>query len=180
MNTKQNSSQPHPQHEDSNRSAGHSDAIALRLRRILVTTDLAEISNYLIPRAYSILEREGVLCLTTVVHPHQLPRGEYLQGPADSAFRTAHAEYILACEAQLRALVPHSALSESNRTSIEITEHSDAAEGICLAAERFNADVICVSTHGRSGLSKALLGSVAQKLLTITKRPVLVFPIQHG
>ena len=43
-----------------------------------------------------------------------------------------------------------------------------------MAAERFGADLICMGSRGRSGLTKVLLGSVAQGVMAQSKRPVLV------
>jgi nucleotide-binding universal stress UspA family protein len=34
--------------------------------------------------------------------------------------------------------------------------------------------VICIASHGRSGLSRALVGSVADRVLRATHKPVLV------
>ncbi|GAB4367579.1 MAG: universal stress protein [Deltaproteobacteria bacterium] len=41
-------------------------------------------------------------------------------------------------------------------------------------AHRENVDILVMSTHGRSGISKLLMGSVAQKVMLTTKRPVLL------
>lgn len=41
-------------------------------------------------------------------------------------------------------------------------------------AHRENVDILVMSTHGRSGLSKLLMGSVAQKVMLTTKRPVML------
>ena len=51
---------------------------------------------------------------------------------------------------------------------------TDPAKAICQAARRFGADVICLGSHGRSGLSAALPGSVAQGVMAQSHRPVLV------
>ena len=41
-------------------------------------------------------------------------------------------------------------------------------------AHKEDVDLIVMSTHGRTGLSKVVLGSVAEKVLYATKRPVLL------
>jgi nucleotide-binding universal stress UspA family protein len=56
----------------------------------------------------------------------------------------------------------------------EVIESGKTAIAICQAAERFDADVICMASHGRSGISKAILGSVAQDVMARSTRPVLV------
>ncbi len=50
----------------------------------------------------------------------------------------------------------------------------DAAEEIIKAADAINADIIAMSSHGRSGFSRWAFGSVADKVLRGGKRPVLV------
>lgn len=50
----------------------------------------------------------------------------------------------------------------------------DASEEIVKAAEEINADLIAMSTHGRSGLSRWVFGSVTDKVLRFGgKIPVL-------
>jgi len=51
---------------------------------------------------------------------------------------------------------------------------SDPVRGILFAAESYDAGLISMSTHGRSGLSHALLGSVAEAVLRKCDRPLLL------
>lgn len=46
--------------------------------------------------------------------------------------------------------------------------------GILEAAESGGADLIVMGSHGRSGIEKLVLGSVAQKVITNTRLPVLL------
>jgi len=50
---------------------------------------------------------------------------------------------------------------------------SSAGYGILEFAQDWNVDLIAMATHGRSGLSKALLGSVTEKVIKIAPFPVL-------
>jgi len=50
----------------------------------------------------------------------------------------------------------------------------DVARTLAQAAERLDADLVCMGSHGRGGLGRALLGSVAQQMLAHSRRPVLV------
>ena len=47
-------------------------------------------------------------------------------------------------------------------------------EAIIKTAEDKGCDLIVMASHGRSGISAVLLGSVTNKVLTHTKIPVLV------
>ena len=50
------------------------------------------------------------------------------------------------------------------------------AHGIAEIADKAGADLIVVGTRGHSPVAGLLLGSVAQRLLSIARRPVLAVP----
>ena len=53
-------------------------------------------------------------------------------------------------------------------------ENEQPYQAIIAAAKNKGCDLIVMASHGRSGLSGVLLGSVTNKVLTHTKTPVLV------
>jgi nucleotide-binding universal stress UspA family protein len=53
-------------------------------------------------------------------------------------------------------------------------EHEQPHQAIIAAAEEKGCDLIVMSSHGRSGLSKLLVGSVTNKVLAHAQTPVLV------
>jgi nucleotide-binding universal stress UspA family protein len=59
------------------------------------------------------------------------------------------------------------------RTRFHVLE-GDPADAIMGFAEREKVDVIVMSTHGRSGLSRLLMGSVAEKVTRETSHPVML------
>jgi len=63
-----------------------------------------------------------------------------------------------------------------NIASIEVV-HGDAVAKILMVADKLDADVIVMGTHGKGAITHAFLGSVAEKVLRKTKRPVFVIPI---
>lgn len=54
-----------------------------------------------------------------------------------------------------------------------ILDNKSAARGICQTAETRAADMIVMGTHGRTGLRKAMLGSVAVQVVRLAPCPVL-------
>jgi nucleotide-binding universal stress UspA family protein len=48
------------------------------------------------------------------------------------------------------------------------------ADAIVKAVKKYGCDLIAMASHGRSGLSKMILGSETQKVLANTTTPVLV------
>ena len=56
-----------------------------------------------------------------------------------------------------------------------VRKANTAYEGIIDTAKRQKCDVIVMASHGRRGLSKLVVGSVTQKVLTHSKIPVVVY-----
>jgi nucleotide-binding universal stress UspA family protein len=56
----------------------------------------------------------------------------------------------------------------------------DAAEEILRAAEEIKADLIAMSTHGRSGLRRLAFGSITDKVLRGAGVPVLTVRAPEG
>lgn len=54
-------------------------------------------------------------------------------------------------------------------------EEPDAAVAIAKVVTDGSYDVVAMATHGRSGLSRMLMGSVAEQVLALTDRPVLLY-----
>jgi nucleotide-binding universal stress UspA family protein len=77
-----------------------------------------------------------------------------------------------ALKSALEHLTPRAAIGVA--TFAHVVRGDDAARAVAETAERVGADIICIASHGRSGLSRALVGSVADKLLRASLRPVLV------
>lgn len=68
------------------------------------------------------------------------------------------------------------ALEKAGYTVQTIIEYGYAADLIIDTSEKEQADAIVICTHGRSGLSRWILGSVTQKVLGATTCPVFVIP----
>ena len=66
--------------------------------------------------------------------------------------------------------------ARANRTGVRVTvllREGNAASEIVRAARSAHADLVVIGTHGRSGLSKFFLGSVAERVIRTAKCPVL-------
>ena len=60
------------------------------------------------------------------------------------------------------------------KNKIIISSNFHPADGIIEVSENESCDLIFIPTHGRSGLKKLVLGSVASKVITLSKIPVLI------
>lgn len=52
----------------------------------------------------------------------------------------------------------------------------EPADEICEFADQVRADYIVMSTHGRTGIQKLMMGSVAEKVVSQSKSPVILLP----
>jgi len=58
----------------------------------------------------------------------------------------------------------------------QVVEFGRSFKNIVEMADHENADMIVMATHGRTGLDHVILGSVAEKVVARSSRPVLVIP----
>jgi nucleotide-binding universal stress UspA family protein len=70
-------------------------------------------------------------------------------------------------------------LGDTNHVDTVIIENQ-AVPAILLESEKNEVDMIVMGTHGRSGINRLMLGSVTEKILHETDRPVLTVPEQKG
>ena len=126
------------------------------MRSVLIATDLSVASNYAIAAGYGLLaERGGEVHLLHVAHG-------------------SSPERIASLISELRGLVPAWAARKQIITQTEVIDRADVARAIAEAAARVAADVVCIGSHGRSGLERAVLGSVAEQVVRESPQPVLV------
>lgn len=61
-----------------------------------------------------------------------------------------------------------------------IVLEGDPADDIVKIAELENPDIIVMATHGQTGLRHLVFGSVAEKVVRLTRYPVLTIRSSHG
>jgi nucleotide-binding universal stress UspA family protein len=59
-------------------------------------------------------------------------------------------------------------------TRTEVVQSANVAGTICQTAERIAADAICMASHGRTGVIRTSLGSVAEGVMRQTHRPTFI------
>jgi len=92
---------------------------------------------------------------------------ESIRAELENRVRQASARYLSVIEEEAKSNgVPFESL---------ITKAELPATGIIDAVNQCDCDVIFMASHGRSGISNLMLGSVTQDVLAHSKTPVLVF-----
>jgi nucleotide-binding universal stress UspA family protein len=155
-----------------------SDAPLHRVRKVLVSTDFSALANRAIPHAYAPIPEGGEVTLIHVIQTSiPIMYSDYWPASAlSSAAPTPDDEDAL--RHHLRALVPKDAARRGIETKVEVVHGIDVAQSICQESERHAVDLVCLSTHGRTGITRFVLGSVAQAVISRCRRPVMVVRTQ--
>jgi nucleotide-binding universal stress UspA family protein len=147
------------------------------IRRILAPTDFGDGASSAIEYAKLLARRFGA-AITLLHAAPPLTTFEPLPLGAISFVETLADESDLAEAALETYRADH--LSEFPDCDV-IVATSSPAEAIVGSSRSLNTDMIVMGTHGREGLSRALLGSVAESVIQQSDRPVLtVRPTESG
>jgi nucleotide-binding universal stress UspA family protein len=127
----------------------------MSIREVLAATDFSEIGDEAVRVARQHAERFGARL--HVLHVQEAEAG-------DAAQRLER-------------------LSKGTGATIPVVVRApagDPATEIARYAREHDVDLIVVGTHGRTGMSRALLGSVAERVIRTASCPVLAVPASAG
>ena len=138
---------------------------------IMVAVDFEDASRRAIDVARGLAGPLGAeLCL---VHVYQLPVYTY-PGLEPQMMPDMSKEITGAARKALADLAENVGVARS------VLKEGDTAEAILAAAREASASMIVMGTHGRRGLSHALLGSVAEKVVRASDVPVLTVRVPNA
>ncbi len=142
--------------------------------RLLVPIDFSDCTNGLVDQATELAARTGGS--VTLLHAIQAPPG-LGDAPLDGDARTA--DELLTGES--RALLDRFAMRARARgvRATCITRAGAPEEVILAAATECEADMIMMGTHGRRGVQRMLLGSIAEQVIRRAEIPVITVRTQH-
>ncbi|MEI6838842.1 MAG: universal stress protein [Alcaligenaceae bacterium] len=92
----------------------------------------------------------------------------------DEDYEKANAEH---AQKHLKAVIDR-AETAGVKASAHAVSNFNIADGVVQAAIDYHCDLIFIGSHGRSGFSRLLLGSVTTKVLALTHTPVLVYRVK--
>jgi nucleotide-binding universal stress UspA family protein len=138
-------------------------------KRILLTLDTSGFAEVAIPHAVQMTNAfDAELCLLSVVPVIGVGEAQTmgLAATVEWEAEVAHTEeYLAGVQKALKA--------DGINAEIEL-RRGNVAEEIMLFAVKCEADLIIMSTHGRSGLGRWVYGSVTDRVLRYADVPVLL------
>lgn len=143
-------------------------------RKILVPTDFGGASDQATELALTIAEKFGAELV--LLHVAALPTYVYAAYAEGLAWPTEEIEVRarVALDRQLERLRARHAATSG------LVAVGDPSEKILETASGLGADLIVMGTHGRRGLGRVVLGSVAEKTVRLSPVPVLTASSRPG
>jgi nucleotide-binding universal stress UspA family protein len=143
--------------------------VAIEFKHILVPIDFAESSEKALEAAIDLARRFG--SDLTLIHVYETPVYFYggvtyattdLFGPIEELARNQLEKTLR----EVQTKIP---------TAKAILGRGSPATEIVAAIVEVHPDLVVMGTHGRRGVSRAFLGSVAEKVVRLSPVPVLTF-----
>jgi nucleotide-binding universal stress UspA family protein len=139
--------------------------------RILVPVDFSEISAHALGTA-SLLARRCEGAKAIAMYANWLEAPPYFTVGRVAELQAEFRESLAGAEASLAAFVRSTLREGAAGVEVRVIE-ALPADGIQRLAAQTNASLIVMGTHGRSGLNRWMLGSVAERVLRESPVPVL-------
>jgi nucleotide-binding universal stress UspA family protein len=144
-------------------------------RNILIATDGSQLAEKAVSHGVSLAKSTGAKVTALIVEASfnvfNVPESQIREMPAAFA---QHAEHVKQHAAKVLNHVADVAKTAGVPCDTIQLEDDQPYLAIIKTAEDKGCDLIIMASHGRSGISAVLLGSVTNKVLTHTNIPVLV------
>ena len=139
-----------------------------QLRRVLAPVDGSQLSEQAMPHVEQLARSAGAEVTLLYVEPPPEPGADH--GPS----ATAQSQHRKGLMTYLGTLLP--GLVEAGAPVKRQLRMGHPAEEIVNEVERGDIDLVIMSSHGRTGIARATLGSVADRVLRTSPVPVLLVP----
>jgi nucleotide-binding universal stress UspA family protein len=141
-------------------------------KSILLATDGSAASDHAASVAVGLARTHGAkLTALYAVDPYPYVGLGEVNPMGFQAYMSAAQEHAATAHSRIAALCADGAPVQ---LEVKLVEDVSAASGIVQAAQAEGADLIVVGSHGRTGIARLMLGSVAGKVVAESPVPVLV------
>ena len=139
-------------------------------KKILVPLDGSHLAEKILPRVEKLVEFcQAEVHLLRVVMSYKIDPEEE---------RKERAELVQEAWTYLERIVGR--LRRRKVKAFAVVAYGKDAVQVCDFARKNRFDLIAMATHGRSGLSRWALGSVADKVLSCSNVPVMLFRVSKS
>lgn len=147
---------------------------------ILVPLDGSDFAEQALPVALELASRfDSEITLLRVVVPADVLLSMQRGYAAAFVELSALAHHLLEIAQSYLQKLQTSLVQQGRAVNVCVIEDAYVAEAILRAAERLATDTIVMSTHGRGGVRRMVLGSVADRVVHQAAVPVVLVPPQR-
>ena len=135
-----------------------------KFENILVPMDGSDCAEMILPKVEKLAgDLKAGIALLQVVYAHTFPGTDPTE--AEVAVVRKAEEYLKKIEGRLKA--------KGFKVDSHVRYGNDAEEILDHASQK-EIDMVAMTTHGRSGVKRFLLGSVAEKILRHSTKPIFL------
>lgn len=156
------------------------------IKKILIGVDDSSYAENAAKYGFKLAETLGAhVGLVHMVEPTPLPTtttgADVILGtPMQGLSNTENMELLNVQNEISEALLTNIAKGHTGKLQItQFNEYGSTGEGIISCSHEFNADLIVVGTHKRSGFDRLLMGDTAEYIVRHSSIPVLVVPFNE-
>jgi nucleotide-binding universal stress UspA family protein len=139
------------------------------VKTLLVPVDFSETSEAALEYAVELAQKLGARLV--VMHAYELPVYGFPDGALVASAEVA-TRVMTGAQEGLEVMVQRYRGAIKGKLDT-VLRQGVPWEEVRSVAEEIGADMIIIGTHGRQGIARALIGSVAEKIIRTSTRPVL-------
>ena len=142
--------------------------------KILVPTDGSKLSDKAVKEASKLAKLTGAALLLLHVRESYSASPSAESAPVSSLQKRKIEADVRAAGTEVLEAAVKIASGRGIEAATRLVISSSPFEEILKVAKKESCDLIVMASHGRRGIASLLMGSETQKVLTHTRRPVLV------
>jgi nucleotide-binding universal stress UspA family protein len=135
---------------------------------LLVPTDFSRAAEAALDNAVALASKLGGQVY--LLHTYELPIVGF---PDGTLLPSAEMASRIVVDAEKKLAAQTARHEQSGVRVVPMLKQADPREGILAAVDELSADVVVMGTHGRRGIARALIGSVAEAIVRVSPVPVL-------
>lgn len=140
----------------------------MQISKILCAVNPDPLAESVFAAAFDLAQKLGAeLALVSIIDQNLIQPGE--SGATRDMLRDS-------VKKEIDQLFRQLLTQKKSTTLVTFCEEGDPKKKITEIASQWNADLIVIASHGRRGIARVLMGSVAEGVLRHTKCPLFIVP----
>ena len=154
------------------------------MKKVLIALDFNPTAQHILEAGYELARSMGaevtlVHVIADYTYYSSLDYSPILGFDQFSNLGTVQVDTVAQLENAANEYLEHLQTQVGDPSAKTLIKDGDAGEAIVEASDNLNVDVIVLGSHSRRGLDKILMGSVAEKVLRKSKKPLFIIPVSE-